>query len=330
MSEAGENPGTTSAGRLLREAREAQGLRLEVLAHTLKVPPQKLDALEADRYEELPDTAFTRGLAQAVCRSLKIDSAPVLALLPRAAGYRLEQLGEGLNTPFRERPGRLDPVEDSILARPAVWGPALLLLAAFMVYWWPSGLLSRLHEQASEVVQGAPAAPLPQIGAPLVAMPSVLASGGAAESGSTAAEADASPDATGAAESGGVAKTSEPAQGGDGAGQTAADAGNVAVDPGKTPAATAIADAAASAAAPAPESLLQVQAAKTSWVEVIDARGRLLLSRLVKPGETVTLDGDVPLKVRIGNAADTQLVFRGQPLALAPYTRDNLAKLELR
>jgi cytoskeleton protein RodZ len=317
MSEATENPGATSAGRLLREAREAQGLRLEALAHTLKVPPQKLEALEADRYDELPDTAFTRGLAQAVCRSLKIDAAPALALLPRAAGYRLEQIGEGLNTPFRERPGRLDPVDGGILASPAVWGPALLLLAASVVYWWPTGLLSRLHEQATEVVQGAPPAPLPEGSAPLVVLPAVLPTGGSAETAPADvkgyAPADGAAEATAAAQPDAVAKPGESAQ------TLVADAGS-----------SAAAEAAASATAGTPESLLQVQAAKTSWVEVIDARGRLLLSRLVKPGETVALDGDVPLKVRIGNAADTQLVFRGQPLALAPYTRDNLAKLELK
>ena len=61
-----------------------------------------------------------------------------------------------------------------------------------------------------------------------------------------------------------------------------------------------------------------------------DARGRVLLARLVKPGETVDLDGAAPLRVRIGNAAGTRVSFRGQPMELAPYTRDNVARLELK
>jgi cytoskeleton protein RodZ len=55
-----------------------------------------------------------------------------------------------------------------------------------------------------------------------------------------------------------------------------------------------------------------------------------LLSRLLVPGETVGLDGTMPLRVKIGNAAVTRLTFRGQPLELAPYTRDNVARLELK
>jgi cytoskeleton protein RodZ len=37
-----------------------------------------------------------------------------------------------------------------------------------------------------------------------------------------------------------------------------------------------------------------------------------------------------PLKVRIGNAAGTQIVFRGQPTDLQAFTRDNVARLELK
>jgi len=79
-----------------------------------------------------------------------------------------------------------------------------------------------------------------------------------------------------------------------------------------------------------PPKLLQVHATAQSWVEVIDVRGQSLLSRVVQAGENVQLDGVAPLKVKIGNAAATEIVFRGQPLALAPFTRDNLARLELK
>jgi cytoskeleton protein RodZ len=51
---------------------------------------------------------------------------------------------------------------------------------------------------------------------------------------------------------------------------------------------------------------------------------------MVQPGETIGLDGTRPFRVKIGNAAVTQVVFRGQPVELAAYTRDNVAKLELK
>ena len=49
----------------------------------------------------------------------------------------LDKVNQGLNTAFRERPGRLEPTDLSVLARPAVWLPLLLVLAAVAVYLMP-------------------------------------------------------------------------------------------------------------------------------------------------------------------------------------------------
>ncbi len=51
---------------------------------------------------------------------------------------------------------------------------------------------------------------------------------------------------------------------------------------------------------------------------------------MLQPGEAVGLDGTPPFKVKIGNAAATRLVFRGQPVDLAASTRDNVARLDLK
>jgi len=59
-----------TAGQMMRAARERRGMHIAVLAAAIKVPQRKLEALEADRYEELPDITFARALAQAVCRAL--------------------------------------------------------------------------------------------------------------------------------------------------------------------------------------------------------------------------------------------------------------------
>ena len=79
-----------------------------MLAATIKVAPAKLEALEQDRYGELPNATFTRALAQSVCRSLKIDPRPVLALLPQVDAPPLEDAMGKLNTPFQERDSRAD------------------------------------------------------------------------------------------------------------------------------------------------------------------------------------------------------------------------------
>ena len=284
-SSAALNPPQT-AGALLKQARQAQGLHIAALSASIKVAQRKLESLEGDRFDELPDATFTRALAQTVCRSLKIDAAPVLALLPRASANRLEQLGEGINMPFRERPGRGDSSDWSGLASPAVWGPVLVLLGAVVVYLMPADLLSRLQSS------------LPSVVAVPVAASAVLAARPASFPASAGAQVPVA-----AASS--VVETVFSAP------------------PLDAPAASGV------SALPSASSL-QLRANAESWIEVQDGASQMLLSRMVLAGETVLLDGTMPLRVKIGNATGTEVVFRGQPLNLAPFTRDNVARLELK
>lgn len=78
------------------------------------------------------------------------------------------------------------------------------------------------------------------------------------------------------------------------------------------------------------DALLVLRANAESWVEVRDAAGALLLSRTLAAGEAVGLDGPLPLRVVIGNAAATEVLFRGKPVSLGPPTRENVARLDLK
>lgn len=132
------------AGALLRAARQKQGLHIGMLAASIKVAPAKLEALESGRFEELPDATFARALAQSVCRALKVDPTPVLALLPAPPTVALDRVERGLNAPFRDRPGRVDPTDWTVLRQPALWAVALLLVAAaafvFVPVNWLAGM----------------------------------------------------------------------------------------------------------------------------------------------------------------------------------------------
>jgi len=139
MSEPQNTTSPRSAGQILREARQAQGVHIAVLAAMMKVSQRKLEALEADRFDELPDPTFTRALAQAVCRALKVDPAPVLALLPlHAHGSGLEHVAEGLKQPFDERAGRHDPPDwVGSISSPAVLGVLAILVLTVAVWLLP-------------------------------------------------------------------------------------------------------------------------------------------------------------------------------------------------
>ena len=286
-------PRPTTAGGLLRQARQAQGLHIAALAAAIKVVPRKLELLESDQFDQLPDATFTRALAQTVCRTLKIDAAPILALLPPPSGYRLEQVGGGLNTPFHERPGRLVPKEWTSVATPALVIAALLVIAAAVIYLLPPGWAPLAKSAFSRVSGSSEPAATPAPVTETVVLPQTPASAASAASASAPAE-----EASAAA----MTDVMPPAE--------------------------------AASAAPTPviaaAGVLKLQPSETSWIEVIDAHGKPLISRLVQPGESVGLDGAMPFKVKIGNANATEVVFRGQPLDLGPFTRDNMAKLELK
>jgi cytoskeleton protein RodZ len=87
---------------------------------------------------------------------------------------------------------------------------------------------------------------------------------------------------------------------------------------------------AATTRADVPAGIVVVRASEPAWVEVHDARGHLLLSRTLLPGEAVGLDGPLPIKLVVGNAAATEVTLRGQRVVLGEPSRDNVVRLELR
>ena len=290
LSEQQQQPAVT-AGGLLRQARMAKGLHIAALATSIKVAPRKLELLESDRFDELPGATFTRALAQTVCRSLKIDSAPVLALLPLPAEQGLSQMSLGLNAPFRDRPGRRVPSDLQFLKSPVVLGAAVLLVASALLYLLPAGWLSDATQRAVTRAEQMSATPVVDSASAVVPM--------AAPAASTVIETVPTASASAPLS---AAAASEPA---------------AALAPIPTSAPVVVSGA------------LLLRTSAESWVEVVDGRGSPLISRMLQPGETVGLDGASPLRVRIGNASATQVSFRGRAVELTP-TRDNVAKLELR
>lgn len=149
-----------SAGSLLRRAREAQGLHIAALAVALKVPVRKIEALEADRLHELPDTVFVRALASSVCRALKIASEPILAQLPQSRQPQLKSVEAGTQASFRVRGLRSESRPWDQLSRPYWLAIVLLVLGLAALIFWPLN----------------PDPPMSTVSAPAVAEPAVVVS----------------------------------------------------------------------------------------------------------------------------------------------------------
>jgi len=129
--------GGATAGALLKVAREAQGLHVGILAVMLKVPVHKLEALEADRYDELLDVVFTRALAASMCRVLKIDPTAVMAGLPQSEIRRVKTSLSGLNTPIKTGRFALGEQLGSRLISPLGLAVGLLVLGILAILLWP-------------------------------------------------------------------------------------------------------------------------------------------------------------------------------------------------
>ena len=299
-----ESSGQRSAGAVLRGAREAQGLHVSALATAIKVTPRMVEALEGDRLHELPDITFARALAQTICRYLKIDPQPVLAMLPASGTVALEPASRIRSTPYRDRGGRAEHGPAKKLG-PLFWGAALLLLGALILYLLPSAWLG-LGSTASV----APARPA-VASAPLLV-----------DSGASAASAQPGTDAS---------RNLLSAADGAAAGSMAMNAQPPGVDHNRAVSAETVFSAPppGSGTAPAASGILVVTTTEGSWIEVRDAKGQLLLGEIVQPGRSVGLDGPLPLRLLIGNAAATQLVFKGRPVDVVTRARENVARFEL-
>lgn len=291
----------SGAGAMLRAARQDQGLHIGALAAAIKVPQAKLEALEGDRYQDLPDATFTRALAQTVCRVLKIDPEPVLARLPTNSPAPLERVDGGLNMPFRDRPGRIDPTEWAIWRRPSFWIVAVLLGAAVVVAVIPPSWVAGVSKLAGRAPDATGSTGSVGSSALPAAVPASALAGAIVERADVMpprASAGGESDRT-------IAAVSAAASGTEGV--------------------------AGAAAAPVPiQGSTRLRATEATWVRVTDSRGQILLSRVLSPGEVVDFDAEPPLALRIGNAQGTQVWRHGQPVDLTAATRDNVASLELR
>lgn len=302
-----------SPGTMLRQAREASGLHVATVAIALKVPVRKLEALEADRFDELPDAVFVRALAASVCRTLKIDPAPVLQLLPATMGPRLASTEGGINAPFRSPRDGAGPTWLDQLSRPVFLAVFALLLGALVLILLPSR-----HE---EVASAPEPAPVPADGTTPPGADPVLASATPdASAVPVAAPVPVPPAAPLALAAVTAAPQPLPA---------AARAAAAAVATPPTAPVTASA-ATATAAAASADGIVVFKAKASSWVQVTDARGAVPLRKLLAAGESAAASGALPLAVTVGSVSATDVQVRGKPFNLAPVSRDNVAHFEVK
>jgi cytoskeleton protein RodZ len=299
-----------SAGTILRNAREAAGMHVGALAVAMKVPVKKLEALEADRLDLLPDAVFVRALASSMCRALKIDARPVLAKLPQTSVPRLDTEERGINAPFYTPGGANVLSFTTLLLRPSTLAVLVLLVGIVALIFLPD-LQKKAHlsqmvkldlpsvtvSTPVEIPAPAPLEPVREVineSAPTAATAPVLAAAVPPVDKPTAVVAAPEP-----------TKISLP--------MDRPEVGKV-----------------SSGAAIAGNYVVVFKVRGPSWVEVVDANGAVQLRRNLAEGDSAGASGPLPLSVVVGRADVTEVEVRGKPMPLTNATKENVARFEVK
>lgn len=292
---------TRTAGAMLRSARQAQGLHIVHLSAMLKVSPARLEALEADRFEGMPDMVYARALLGSACRCLKVDPEPMLALLPAALARPLQADSEHLNQSFQDTPGTGKLFAGSWRGKPLGWLLLIILVAIFLVVFWPS-------RQEAEDSPGEPATS--QTPAPATSPqdpPRNLPVPEKAAAVSTAPQ---------------VAPAADAMPGAGGAGSAMPGAGA----PGVVTAPTT----AGAEAKPDDQAVLSLRFSDDVWLMVTDARGVQQVQRTAKSGEVINISAETPLSVVLGRADKVDVRVRGVVRDVSAWTQGNVARFEVK
>lgn len=287
-----DNAAPKSLGQMLAAERERQGLSRADVAQRLHMSAYQIEAIENGDYARLPRGTFLRGFVRNYAKVLGIDAEPVLALLPEGA-------------PSEKKPGivvptqniRFDPLGERLQSpyvKAAVLAVVAIAAAFAIMYWWlfirpaPPGAGAR-----KPAVVAAPAA-MPQQQAPEVP---------------AAAPPGPPPFPTSARV------------------ETKLDTRKLEA-PKPTASAVAVAPAKAGVQSPAPAegSTLKFRFKGESWVEIRDARGKLLFSKLNPPGSETEVSGKPPFNVIVGNAPEVQLFYNDHEFDLEPHTKVAVAR----
>ncbi len=283
-------PVTASAGSLLRQAREAAGLHIATLAVLLKVPVKRLEALEADRFDLLPDAVFARALASSVCRNLKIESAVVLEKLPQASNANMAHQSRGINTPFRESGDRVGLSLWAQVSRPAMLAGLVLLLGTLVLVLLPT-FKAGMNAKSVDALLG-------DMDKQPVVSPAIETAAGTVSATISEPQLLASPGAS-----------------------------SPSVVISAVPVPTSMASAASSIVS---TGIVVFTAKGASWVQVSDAKGTVVLRRTLAPGEVVGATGALPLSAIVGKADATQVQIRGNAFDLSAVSKDNVARFEVK
>ena len=344
-----------SLGAMLREARERLNFSVADVAVQIKFSPRQIEALEADDFKNLPETAFLRGFVRSYAKILNLDAQPLLAALPKEDVATAELVPPSVDVPY--------PVDNASQIQTLILLGAALLLAVvavgFSVWHYtipPKQSTSAKFETPVPLTAEKQAMPTPPVQEQSTPVPSNH-SKTKRESSSTSEQISMQPEksqrerikaitsttqpsATAAKSSVRAAKTKAVAAAAKSSvlaakTKAAAAAAQSSVRATKTKAVAVAAKSSVLAAKTktqsestdsgnmnemeAPNTKLRLVFDEESWAEITDKDGNLISSQINPRGSELNVKGRLPLSLVIGHGATTHLFKDGKPVDLTPY-----------
>ena len=289
--------------------------------------PSQVEALESGDYARLPKGTFLRGFVRNYAKLVGVEAEPLIAGLaqttPGDASPRIVVPSQNI---------RFEPLHERISSSPYTKGGLIagvvLALGFAAMYWWiairpssppPTQAAAPATPTAPKAQQIA-VAPLPAAESPPpLEAPSV-------EAAPAPAVALPQPAPAKAANAPPAAAKPTPA----------APAPAKSATP-KADAANATAKAEGAAVAPvaakpqskrsgATEGRIRLRFRGESWVEIRDAEGKVLISRLNAAGSEAGVTGKPPFTVIVGNAPDVTMLYNDREFPLEPHTKVAVAR----
>ena len=274
-----------SFGEKLKREREKRSITLEQISLSTKIGTRMLQALEDDRFNQLPGGIFNKGFVRAYARHLGLDEDQMVAEYLQASGDAPPVQPE---LP-PEEPVRIVEATPDVPSRQLPWGvfAAVLLLAALALSIWS-------HRQKKHEGTAAPASPPP-------AQQTVEEH--AAPPANLPGPAPSSPRGSNPVTPSPIHPNVNPAA------QTARPNTST-----TNPAAVAPKRPSQPTAAPAPGVFVVViQAREDSWT-AIQVDGRTVFSGILSAGEQRAVRGRKEVVVKAGNVGGIDLNFNGKKL----------------
>jgi cytoskeleton protein RodZ len=323
----GEEPAEprTSPGHRLREARLADKISVDEVASRLHLDSRLIEALENDRYADLPEATFVRGYLRGYASLLGLPPAPIIEAYDRH-GFRAPDL-------IPDIASKPQAQSSDTPVRLVTFVIVALLIGLASAWWWQT-------QQPLTTIEGT----VPGIGEPAPGPSGPVAV-------ETGPEQTPPPIATPAPPPGVVQPQPRPEPEAGAVERSIAAASPVPLPEAVTgteeaPASAVVPEQDASPAPPAPEPSAEEQVAgrvavtgepdrlvirltHDSWIEVYDREDQRLYFGLAKGGTQITPTGSGPMRVLLGYARDVEVEYNGRSFDPAPYTRQDVARFTI-